>query len=128
MAAAQARLAAAERDGESLFALAQVGAAAIAAARQALCANLGWRLPGRVGGALRPVKVSQLAVAMATRLQRLSAHDAIAERHVAFLTNISTLDGLQQSTLQLAVVHQTLLPQPGCLVQPARPSSPSSLS
>ena len=65
-----------------------------AAARAQLEQQVGWQLcTGSFTRALRPADVT---VALATRLQRLTSHMAIAQRHVAFLNNIALLEGLQQ--------------------------------
>jgi hypothetical protein len=49
------------------------------------------------------VRLDAVTVALATRLQRLAAHDAIAPRHAACLDRVRSLDGLQPGALLPAV-------------------------
>lgn len=74
-------------------------------ARETLCADLGWQRPG--GDTNSVIRVADLTVAVATRLQRLTALDAIAPRHAAYLNSVRTLDGLPAST-QLPAVQLVL--------------------
>ena len=65
----------------------RVTAATLEEARERVCADLGWRLPGRrPGGTVVPL--AALTVRLATRLQSLDAHAAIAERHAAHLDRV----------------------------------------
>jgi hypothetical protein len=64
--------------------------ALIASARARVCADLGWRT--QAGEAVRP---AALTVALATRLQVLDSHLAIADRHRAFVHELCQLDLLQ---------------------------------
>jgi hypothetical protein len=82
--------------GESTAQLSMVSDYDTLITREVLCAELGWQHPG--GDATRVVRLTALTVAVATQLQRLSAHDAIAPRHAAFLNSVRTLDGLPVGT------------------------------
>jgi hypothetical protein len=58
----------------------------IAVARARVVADMGWRT--RDGEVVRP---ASLTVAVATRLQSLDSHIAIAERHQAFTFQVQQL-------------------------------------
>jgi hypothetical protein len=64
-----------------------VTAALIAAARSRVCSDLGWHLPD--GEVVRP---DSLTVAVATKLQSLDSHVAIAARHMQFDLHVGMLD------------------------------------
>jgi hypothetical protein len=64
--------------------------ALIAAARAHACSDLGWRT--RDGGVVR---LADLTVAVATKLQSLDSHRAIAERHRVFEQQVQQFDMLQ---------------------------------
>lgn len=66
-----------------------VTAASVAAARAKVCADLGWRLPA--GDVVRP---DALTVAVATKLQSLDSHTAIATRHGEFDSHVVVLNAL----------------------------------
>ena len=66
-----------------------VTAASLSAARARLCGNLGWRQPT---GSI--VCLTALTVQLATRLQCLDAHVAIAPRHATFLSRVRGFDAL----------------------------------
>lgn len=105
VAAARAHLAAAYAAGESTAQLSTLSDHDILITQETLCAELGWQYPG--GDADRVIRLTDLTVAVATQLQRLSAHDAIAPRHATFLHSVRTLDGLPTGT-QLPAVQQVL--------------------
>jgi hypothetical protein len=104
VAAAKAYLRNAQAAGHSPLVLRVADAAAVQHARTIICADLGWQQPGTTPGMLR---LCELTVALATRLQQLTAHDAIAPRHAAFLMNVCTLDALPAHT-QLPTVQSVL--------------------
>jgi hypothetical protein len=87
--------------------VAAVTAASVASARRLLCGGLGWRLPRPGGGEQLVIRLDALTVALATRLQRLAAHDAIAPRHAACLARVRALDGLPPGA-QLPAVPSVL--------------------
>jgi hypothetical protein len=62
----------------------------IAAARARVVADMGWRT--RDGEVVRP---ASLTVAIATRLQSLDSHIAIAQRHQAFTLQVQQFDAFQ---------------------------------
>lgn len=64
-----------------------VTAALVAQARTRVCSDLGWRTRGGV-----VVRVASLTVALATQLQTLDSHIAIADRHSAFVDRVQALD------------------------------------
>jgi hypothetical protein len=103
--AAQNKFAAARQAGQSISALVNISNASMLAARNVMCADMGWQLC--VGHRMRAVQLAQLTVATATRLQRLTAHDAIQPRHTAFLQSVRRLDGAQQN-MQLPTVTSVL--------------------
>jgi hypothetical protein len=92
--AANNKFTAAQQARQSISTLIIVSNDNMSAARTAICAGLGWQLP--VGRHVVTVQLAQLTVAAATKLQRLTAHDAIQPRHDAFLQSIRKLDGYQQ--------------------------------
>jgi hypothetical protein len=67
-----------------------VTAVQIAAARARVMADMGWRT--RDGEVVRP---ASLTVAVATRLQSLDSHIAIAQRHQAFTLQVQQFDAYQ---------------------------------
>jgi hypothetical protein len=100
VAAAKAYLHNAQAAGRSPLVLRVPDAAAVQHARTIICADLGWQQPG-------VLRLCELTVALATRLQQLTAHDAIAPRHAAFLLNVRMLDALPAHT-QLPTVQSVL--------------------
>ena len=105
LAAARAHLAAAYAAGDSAAQLSIVTPDDLLLARETLCADLGWQRPG--GSAENVIRLADLTVATATKLQRLSALDAIAPRHAAFLNSVRMLDGTPAGA-QLPVVQLVL--------------------
>jgi len=105
VAAAQQKYAAAQQLGQ-LQALIVFPNTDIAAARAHLEQYVGWRL--RTGSTARALLPLELTVALATRLQCLSAHVAIAERHVAFVDTVTVLEGRQQPPLVWPAVTSVL--------------------
>ena len=103
VAAARARLAAAQAASGDIAHLFSVSSADLLLARETLCANLGWQQPG----AARVIRLAGLTVAAATKLQRLSALEAIAPRHAAFVASVRALDGLAGAA-RLPEVQQVL--------------------
>jgi len=93
VAAAERKHAAAEQLGQ-LQQLSVFSTADIAAARASLQQHCGWRLPA--GSGARALHPADLTVALATRLQHLTAHVAISQRHAAFIHSIAVLEDLQQ--------------------------------
>jgi hypothetical protein len=93
--AAKNKFTAAQQAGRSISTLVNVSSDSMSAARTAMCAELGWQLP--VGSRMSTVQLAKLTVATATKLQRLTAHDAIQPRHEAFLQSIRRLDRYQQN-------------------------------
>jgi hypothetical protein len=80
-----------------------VTGALIASARAKVCADLGWRTQeGEV------VRLAALTVALATRLQVLDSHLAIADRHQAFVQQLCQLDLLQPGGGPLPSVPEVL--------------------
>jgi hypothetical protein len=67
----------------------------IAAARASLQQHCGWCVPA-AGSSARALYPADLTVALATRLQHLTAHVAISQRHAAFIHSIAVLEDLQQ--------------------------------
>jgi hypothetical protein len=65
-------------------------------ARESLCADLGWQRPS--GDVKAVIWLADLTVALATKLQRLRALDAIAPRHAACLNGVRTLKSLSVGT------------------------------
>ena len=92
--AAKNKFTAALQAGQSISTLIDVSNESMSAARSTMCAGLGWQLS--VGQHVITVQLTELTVATATKLQHLSAHDAIQPRHDAFLQSIRRLDGYQQ--------------------------------
>ena len=105
VAAANNKFAVAQQAGQSISDLVNISNASILDARNAICNELGWYLP--VGHHMRAIQLAQLTVAMATKLQHLSSHDAIQPRHDAFLQCIRRLDGYQPN-VQLPAVKSVL--------------------
>jgi hypothetical protein len=97
--AARAHLAAAQAAGTSVAQLSSVSPVDILIAREQLCADLGWQRPGADGF----IRLADLQVADATKLQRLAALDAIAPRHAAFVTRVRALDALPMAVSLPAV-------------------------
>lgn len=95
LAAAQHKFAVALQTGQSVSILVDINDDRISTARHAMCAELGWQLYS--GQRVQIVRLAQLTVAQATKLQQLAAHDAIQPRHDAFLQSVRRLDGLQQN-------------------------------
>ena len=77
--------------------------ALIAAARDKVCAGLGWVT--RDGD---KVELQSLTVALATKCQPLDALSAIADRHSAFLQRVESFDALQPGPGRLPAVTQVL--------------------
>lgn len=94
VAAAKNKFTAALQAGQSISTLIDVSNESMSAARSTMCAGLGWQLS--VGQHMITMQLTQLTVATTTKLQHLSAHDAIQPRHDAFLQSIRRLDGYQQ--------------------------------
>lgn len=103
--AARTHMAAAYAAGETTAQLAAMTPDELLLTRETLCADLGWQRPG--GDTNNVIRVADLTVAVATRLQRLIALDAIAPRHAAYLNSVKTLDGLPADT-QLPAVQLVL--------------------
>jgi hypothetical protein len=77
--------------------------AMIAAARDKVCADLGWvTRDGEV------VPLQSLTVSLATRCQSLDALLAIADRHSAFIQRVQSLEALQPGAGELPEVTQVL--------------------
>ena len=77
--------------------------ALIAAARAHACSDLGWRTGD--GDVVRP---ADLTVAVATKLQSLDSHRAIAERHRVFEQQVQQFDMLQPGGGPLPLVTDVL--------------------
>ena len=75
----------------------------IAAARARVCSDLGWRT--RDGDVVRP---ADLSVAVATKLQSLDSHLAIAERHRVFEMQVQQFDMVQPGGHPLPLVTDVL--------------------
>lgn len=84
--AARQRLASALGMGQPTTQMMSIAAEDVAATRRSLCMSLGWHLTGRV------VKLQQLTVALATRLQQSPTLVAIAARHAAFQSSVRALE------------------------------------
>jgi hypothetical protein len=76
-------------------------AAAVQQARQHFSTHLGWRLGSQA------VLLTELSVAVATRLQTLDAHVAIRQRHALYVQHVRQLDALP-ATAPLPVVTGVL--------------------
>ena len=105
VAAARVHLISARAAGMSIAQLSSITPDDLLLARESLCADLGWQRPG--GDANAVIRLADLTVALATKLQRLRALDAIAPRHAAYLDSVRTLDSLPAGT-QLPAVRLVL--------------------
>jgi hypothetical protein len=72
--AARAHLASALAAGDSIAQLSFISPGDLLLARETLCADLGWQRPG--GDANAVIRLADLTVATATKLQRLRALDS----------------------------------------------------